>query len=72
MFLKTYNVELDDIIVKFTDQNCRALEIKDKISLALLIYKYKCIILCNQDMSRDMNIPHLPNGDNNLVLFQLL
>ena len=40
--LKTYNTEFDKIIITFTDQNCGLLEIEDKVSLALLINKYKC------------------------------
>ena len=39
MFLKTYNTEFDDIIITFTDQNCRLLEIEDKVNLTLLINK---------------------------------
>ena len=39
MFLKTYNTELDEIIIIFTDQNGRSLEIKDKINLTLLFDK---------------------------------
>ena len=41
-FLKTYNTEFDKIIITFTDQNGGLLEIEDKVSLALLINKYKC------------------------------
>ena len=41
-FLKTYNTEFDDIMIAFTDQNCRLLEIKDKVNLTLLINKLKC------------------------------
>ena len=41
-FLKTYNTESDDIMIAFTDQNCRLLEIKDKVNLTLLINKLKC------------------------------
>ena len=39
VFLKTYNTEFDDIIITFTDQNCRLLEIEDKVNLTLLINK---------------------------------
>ena len=35
--LKTYNNEFDEIIIKFTNQNDRSLEIEDKINLTLLI-----------------------------------
>ena len=39
VFLKTYNAEFDEIIIKSTDQNGRPLEIDDKINLTLLINK---------------------------------
>ena len=41
VFLKTYNTEFNEFIIKFTSQNGRPLEVKDKISLTLLINKYK-------------------------------
>ena len=41
VFLKTYNIEFDEIIITFTDQNGRTLEIEDKVNLTLLINKYK-------------------------------
>ena len=37
VFLKTYNSEFDDIIITFTDQNGRPLEIEDNLNLTLLI-----------------------------------
>ena len=39
VFLKTYNTEFDEIIITFTDQNDRPLEMKDKVNLTLLINK---------------------------------
>ena len=42
VFLKIYNTEFDEIIITFTDQNGRALEIEDKVNLTLLINKWKC------------------------------
>ena len=39
VFLKFYNTEFDDIIITFTDQNGRSLEIEDKVNLTLLINK---------------------------------
>ena len=39
MLLKTYNTEFDEIIIEFTDQNGRPLEIKGKVNLTLLINK---------------------------------
>ena len=39
MFFKTYNIEFDEIIIAFTDQNSRPLEIIDKINLTFLINK---------------------------------
>ena len=37
VFLKTYNTDFDKIIIKFTDQNTRPLEIEGKINLTLLV-----------------------------------
>ena len=37
VFLKTYNTEFDKIIIKFTDQNTRPLEIEGKINFTLLV-----------------------------------
>ena len=37
VFLKTYNTDSDEIIVTFTDQNGRPLEVEDRVSLTLLI-----------------------------------
>ena len=39
VFLKTYNTEFDEIIITFTDQNDRPLEMKDKVNLTLFINK---------------------------------
>ena len=40
MFSKTYNTEFDEIvIITFTDQNGKQLEIEDKVNLRLLINK---------------------------------
>ena len=39
VFLKTYNTEFDEIIIKFMNQNGRLLEIEDKVNLTLLIDK---------------------------------
>ena len=39
VFLKTYNIKFDEIIIKFTNQNSRSLEIEDKVNLTLLINK---------------------------------
>ena len=38
-FLKTYYNEFDEIIITFTDQNGRLLEIVDKVNLSLLVNK---------------------------------
>ena len=38
-FLKTYNIEFDEIIITFTNQNGRTLETEDKVNLTLLINK---------------------------------
>ena len=37
VFLKTCNIEFDEFIITFTDQNGRPLEIEDKDNLTLLI-----------------------------------
>ena len=39
VFLKIYNTDFDEIIIKFTDQNDRLLEIEDKVHSTLLINK---------------------------------
>ena len=39
VFLKTYNTEFDDIKTTVTGQNCRSLEIEDKVNFTLLINK---------------------------------
>ena len=39
VFLKTYNTEFDEIIIKFMDQIGRPLEKEDKVSFTLLINK---------------------------------
>ena len=39
VFLKTYNTKFDEIIITFTDQNSRLLEIEDKVNLTLLVNK---------------------------------
>ena len=39
MFLKTYNTEFEKIIITFTGQNGKLLEIEDKVNLTLLINK---------------------------------
>ena len=38
-FLKTYNTEFDEIVMTFTNQNVRPLEIENKVILTLLINK---------------------------------
>ena len=39
VFLKTYNTEFDEVIITFTDQNGRLLEIEGKVNLTFLINK---------------------------------
>ena len=39
VLLKTYNTEFDEVIITFTNQNGRLLEVEDKVNLALLINK---------------------------------
>ena len=40
MFLKTYNTKFDKIIITFTDQNVRPLEMEHKFNLTLHFNKY--------------------------------
>ena len=37
IFLKTFNLEYDEIIIWFTDQNSQPLEIEDRINLTMVI-----------------------------------
>ena len=37
VFLKTFNTELDEILITFTGRNGRPLETEDKVNLTLLI-----------------------------------
>ena len=39
VFFKTYMTDFDEIITTFTDQNGRPLEIKDKVSVTMLLNK---------------------------------
>ena len=39
VFFKIYNTEFHEIIIAFTDQNGRPLEIEDKVNLTFLINK---------------------------------
>ena len=39
VLLKTYNTDYGEIIITFTDENGRPLEIEDKVNLTLLINK---------------------------------
>ena len=41
MVKKTYNTEFDKIIITFTDQNGRQLEIENKVHLTMLINRYR-------------------------------
>ena len=43
MFLETCNVDFDEIIVTFTDENGRELKMEDKVNLILLNRKDKQI-----------------------------
>ena len=67
--LKTYTREFDEIIITFTDQNYRPLEIEDKIDLTLLVNKQKWRdILQNQEqenMTKDMVFCHLKKNMKN-------
>ena len=39
VFLKTYNTEFDEIVITFTDQNGRSMEIEDKFKLTPIFNK---------------------------------
>ena len=39
IFLKTYNIEFDEIIITFTNQNCRSLQVENKVNLTLFTNK---------------------------------
>ena len=39
VLLKTYNIEFEEVIITFTDQVGKSLEIEDKVNLTLLINK---------------------------------
>ena len=47
IFLKTFSSEYDEIVVWFTDQNCKSLEIEDRINLTMVIkqcwIRFHCI-----------------------------
>ena len=42
IFLKTFDSEFQKIIVWFTDQTSKPLEVEDKINLTLTIKQYRC------------------------------
>ena len=71
--MKTYNTELtyntDKIIITFTGQNGRPLEIEDKVNLTLFISKQKCDdILSNKEqenMLKDIGFYHLQENIKN-------
>ena len=39
VFLKSYETEFDEMVITFTDQNGRPLEVQDKVNLTLFINK---------------------------------
>ena len=45
VFLKTYNTQFDEIIITFTDENGRPLEMEDEVNLTLVINKQKRLAL---------------------------
>ena len=45
LFLETYNTEFDEIIITFTDQNVRSLEVGDKVNFTLIFNKYRLHII---------------------------
>ena len=71
MFLKTYNTEFDEIIIIFTDQNGRPLEIEDKANLTLLINKQNQE---QENMLKDIDLYHSQENikNNNWIQDQML
>ena len=69
VFLKNYNIEFDEIIIKFMDQNSRPLEREDKVNFTLLINKQKWRnILQNHkqgNMLKGMDFYHLQENIKN-------
>ena len=68
VFLKTYDTDFDEIIITFTDQNSRPLEIEDKVNLTLLLIKRNDLIfyrtknkkmLKNKRYGKDIDSYHL-------------
>ena len=45
VYLQTYNIEFDEIIITSIDQNGRPLEIEDQVNLTLLINKQKWYVI---------------------------
>ena len=41
VFLEAYNTDLDEIIIKFMEQNGRLLGIEEKVNLTLIVNKQK-------------------------------
>ena len=66
VFFKTYNAEFDKTIKRFTNENGRPLEIKDKVNLILLIDKIKWrVILYHQEQENiSKNMDFLRNLSN--------
>ena len=46
MYLQTYNIEFDEIIITSIDQNGRPLEIEDQVNLTLLIINRNGMLFC--------------------------
>ena len=63
VFLKSCNTQFDEIIITFTDQNSKLMEIKNKVNLILFIKKMKWNdILQNQEQEKllkDIDFYHL-------------
>ena len=61
IFLKTFNLEYDEIKVWFTDQNCQALEIEDRINLTMVIKDNIRVNVLKKSSNNNNN----NNNDNN-------
>ena len=73
VFFKTYNLEFDEIIITFTDQYGRLLEMEDKVNSTLFVNKQKCDnILQNQEqdnMLKDVYFYHCLLINTNATIF---
>ena len=63
MLLKTYKTDVDEIVIKFTDQNETPLEVENKINLTFLV---------NNQKGQDALQNQYPENKKLLNIFKLL